>query len=363
VDGAFRENSTQARETNRHTVPLPTTGHTLLSVSLVSPAGGVTVRSQARGANGRLLVVAKQHVPQTMLLFHPHSDELEAVIVTSGYKLVRTAGPRAVGCRYLAPEAPRVLGVMGSSTQARGHVPVLLHEMSAIEEVRIYSPSPEHRERLAAGLDCTVAARVHAVDTAKSAIEEATVLAAVANSEEPTFDPARVKPGARVASIARGQLPPELAQQTRFIASTQMGLAEGGRRDTEAQASLNPGRQASVPAGSLLDVMERRTPALAGSGHQALHAHGHARDRRGHGTLRAGVGPRAGRRHGDPRLAIRPTAWPPDAPSANSRSTPSPQPHPWQVFQRSVSLTRGEGRHGRTCHGERHLGMEIAPTR
>lgn len=141
LDGAFRKNSTQARETNRHTVPLPTTGHTLFSASLVSPAGGVTVRSQVRGANGRPLVVVEQHVPQTMLLFHPHSDELEAVIVTSGHDLVRTAVPSAVGCRYLALEAPRVRGVMGSSTQARGHVPVLFHEMSSIEKVRIYNPS------------------------------------------------------------------------------------------------------------------------------------------------------------------------------------------------------------------------------
>ena len=106
-----------------------------------------------------------------------------------------------------------------------------------------------------------MAARVHAVDTARSANEGAYVLAAVANSEEPTFDPAWVKPGARVASIARGQFPPDPAQQTRRIASKKVGLAKEGRRGTEAQASLNPGWQASEPAGSLLDVMERRIPA------------------------------------------------------------------------------------------------------
>ena len=37
VGGAFRENSAQARETNRHAVPLPTARHTLLIVSLVPP--------------------------------------------------------------------------------------------------------------------------------------------------------------------------------------------------------------------------------------------------------------------------------------------------------------------------------------
>lgn len=261
VEAAFRENVTPSRDNSRTVKDLQTQGHSLLTMSLDSPTNGVSVRTQVRGVNGRPLVRNGAPVHQTIQLFDRLTGELDAMIWTSSYEYVRTALATAVGCRFLSPDSPKTLGVIGSSTQARGHIPVLLEQMPSVEEVLIFSSTRDRRESFAAEMRARVAADVRAVDDARSAVEGVDVLAAVANAEAATFDPEWVKPGALVASIARGQLPPALAHSARFIASTQTGFAEGGRRGTEAPSTINPGWESSSPVGSLLDVIEGSIPA------------------------------------------------------------------------------------------------------
>jgi thiomorpholine-carboxylate dehydrogenase len=89
---------------------------------------------------------------------------------------MRTAAVSAVAIDTLAPPDARVLAVLGSGVQARAHI-AALRTVRPIEEIRIWSRTTEHAERLAADVGATATspqAAVHGADivvTATHALE------------------------------------------------------------------------------------------------------------------------------------------------------------------------------------------------
>ena len=67
---------------------------------------------------------------------------------------MRTAAVSAVALAALSPlhfdTAPRSLGILGSGVQAHAHVDALRHVWPELAEIRIWSPTSAHAERLAA---------------------------------------------------------------------------------------------------------------------------------------------------------------------------------------------------------------------
>ncbi len=265
ADAALREDKPPADRENRYiVVPLQGEGVALVGLGDTSPEFGVTVRAQVRGPNGRPVADSDGLLLEPVLLFDSASGDLQAIVCSRDLEYVRFSMQSAVGCRYLAPPDPRLLGVMGSSVQARAHIPVLLKMLPSVDEVRIYSPTREHRERLARDLDGSLEANVRAVATARGAVEEADVLLAAANSDEPTFDVEWLKPGGLVVSVSRRQLPPEIAQRARIFPITLEGFAyalAGRERATDRVGHHHSSWQSAQPAGSLADVMRGDVPA------------------------------------------------------------------------------------------------------
>ena len=258
AEGALRENTPPRHDNSFIRVPLGPEGVAVAANSSDSLAFGAVLHSYVRGADSRPMTDADGLLMDVTLLFDVADGNLEAILCTREYETVRIPVQTAVGCRYLAPSGSRVLGVMGSSVQARGHIPILLKTLPTIEEVRIYSPAREHREGLARDLDGSLEADVRAVETARAAIEEADVLLAAANSDAATFEPGWVKPGGLVASISRRQLPTELALSARVIPSNLEGYeytVGGGRRAADHAGRHDAEWRSVRPAGSLLDVV------------------------------------------------------------------------------------------------------------
>ena len=205
-------------------VPLQPEGVAVAANSSDSPAFGAVLHSYVRGPDSRPMTDADGLLMDVTLLFDAADGNLEAILCTRDYENVRIPVQTAGGCRYLAPPNSRVLGVMGSSVQARGHIPILLKTLPTIEDVRIYSPTREHREDLARDLD---------------------------GSDW-------VKPGGLVASISRRQLPTEFALSARVIPSNLEGYeytVGGGRRAADHAGRHNSDWQSVTPVGSLLDVV------------------------------------------------------------------------------------------------------------
>src|SRR5246127_4169310 len=62
---------------------------------------------------------------------------------------MRTAAVSAAVTRHLGPPQARVLALLGSGVQAAAHLEALRH-VCRFEEVRVWTPPPEHAERFAA---------------------------------------------------------------------------------------------------------------------------------------------------------------------------------------------------------------------
>ena len=220
-------------------IPLPG-GSMLGFIASRSSVSGVSMSIRPRGSP-----------PDTRgLLYFDSTGRLLALISTEDFDQLRVAVPSALACRHLAPPSPRVLAVIGSGAQGKAHARVLSRALPSIQEVRIFSPNAEHRREAVKSLSGEPVRMIDAV-TPREAINGADVIAACATSDTPVFDPVWIKPGALVASIARGQLPPEIASWERIFTVGR----RGGQRGRDPNAPLHPAWEAMQPTGDLTQVL------------------------------------------------------------------------------------------------------------
>ena len=99
----------------------------------------VVPANAARGLHTHLAAIS---------LFDPETGELLAMLDGRYITEARTAAASAVSVRYLARPDAAVLAILGSGVQAASHYDALCG-VRAFREVRVWSPTAEHRERFA----------------------------------------------------------------------------------------------------------------------------------------------------------------------------------------------------------------------
>ncbi len=114
----------------------------------------------------------------TILLFSAKTGEPLAAMDGRLITEMRTAAVSAVATRLFAAPEAKVLAILGSGVQARSHVRVL-RRMRAFEEVRVWSPARDHRERFAAEEG------VQALESAEAAVRGADVVVSASSVREP----------------------------------------------------------------------------------------------------------------------------------------------------------------------------------
>jgi alanine dehydrogenase len=146
---------------------------------------------------------------QEVLLYWRYTEEMRLAAIMSDYWLMnmRTAAPTGVATRCLARDDARVLGIVGAGRHAPWQAYAVC-SVRDIRDVRIYSPTPAHREEVAAGLRPRLPGRpeVRAVRSAREAVDGADVVVTVTNANAPVLDGAWLQPGAHVNVIARGEI-------------------------------------------------------------------------------------------------------------------------------------------------------------
>jgi ornithine cyclodeaminase/alanine dehydrogenase-like protein (mu-crystallin family) len=136
----------------------------------------------------------------TVTLFDGETGEVRALMNASAITAIRTAAVSAVATRLLAREDATELGMLGAGVQARSH----LEALPGFDRVRIYSPTAEHAEALAAETGA------EAVATAEEAVRGADVVVTATSSLEPVLERAWLKEGAHVNSV--GGRPPQMRE-------------------------------------------------------------------------------------------------------------------------------------------------------
>jgi ornithine cyclodeaminase/alanine dehydrogenase-like protein (mu-crystallin family) len=162
----------------------------------------------------------------TVTLFDGETGEVRALMNASAITAIRTAAVSAVATRLLAREDARELGVLGAGVQARSHLEAL-RLVRDFERVRIFSPTAEHAQSLAAE------AGAEAVESAEEAVRAADVVVAATSAVEPVLRREWLKQGAHVNSV--GGRPPTMRElDTATIADSAFFVDR--RESAEAEA-------------------------------------------------------------------------------------------------------------------------------
>ena len=129
----------------------------------------------------------------TIFLVDPQTGTPLAIMDGRLITEMRTAAVSAVATKLLASPDARVLAILGSGVQARSHVEAL-RLVRNFEEIRVWSPTPEHAERFAREIGAKSM-------SAEEAVHGADVVVTATNSTTPVLKGAWLKPGCHVNAI------------------------------------------------------------------------------------------------------------------------------------------------------------------
>lgn len=144
----------------------------------------------------------KQGLPSEMALlnlFDPRTGMPKALLDATAITEMRTGALTALGARYLAPTAPRILGHIGARGTAYWNVRLLDH-LFDFEEIRVHSRRPESRSAFARRLSADLGKTVTPTDDWQSCLEGVDIMVEASRlpRPEPLFKTEWVKPGALV---------------------------------------------------------------------------------------------------------------------------------------------------------------------
>jgi ornithine cyclodeaminase/alanine dehydrogenase-like protein (mu-crystallin family) len=129
----------------------------------------------------------------TILLFRRDTGEPLAAMDGRLITEMRTAAVSAAVTNRLAAPDSHILALLGSGVQAQAHLEALTH-VRKFDEVRVWSPNPEHAKRFAQEHG------VRATD-AESAVRGADVVVTATSAIQPVLKGAWLKPGAHVNAV------------------------------------------------------------------------------------------------------------------------------------------------------------------
>jgi ornithine cyclodeaminase len=124
-----------------------------------------------------------------------------AIMHDSFVQKMRVGATSALGIRELSNPDAVVAGMFGSGWQAEAHLECLLKVRPGIEEVRVYSPTPEHRERFAREWSERTGRKVVAVDQRRDAVAGCQIVTCATAAMEACFDGNWLEPGTHVTAI------------------------------------------------------------------------------------------------------------------------------------------------------------------
>lgn len=133
-------------------------------------------------------------------LFRESDGALAAIVQVFAMGALRTGAASGVATKFLANENAAVLGVLGSGRQARTQVEAVC-KVRPIQEVRVYSPNPAHREAFCDDLRKFNKIKYLPMYNAEHAVRDADVIVCATTSEQPVVLGRWLKPGVHINAI------------------------------------------------------------------------------------------------------------------------------------------------------------------
>ncbi len=156
-------------------------------------AGGVQRRKLLPAASGDRYV-------GLILLFNMETTEPIAIIQDSFIQKMRVGATSGVGVKYLAREDSHSVGLFGSGWQASAHLEAICL-LRKINQVKVYSPTVDHRRSFAAEWAKKLSLDVRAVDAPAEAVKGADIVMAATATVDSVFDGNLLERGMHVGCI------------------------------------------------------------------------------------------------------------------------------------------------------------------
>ncbi len=194
---------------------------------------------------------AERGIPTHMATIFLVDPQTGTPLATMDGRLItemRTAAVSAAATKLLASPHAKVLGILGSGVQARSHVEAL-RLVRQFEEIRVWSPTPEHAKRFAREIGATAM-------SAEQAVRGADVIVTVTSSKMPVLRGAWLKTGCHVNAIGAcrpdwRELDDEAMSNVVFVDSREGAMKESGDvllSGTKIYAELGEVLAGKVPA-------------------------------------------------------------------------------------------------------------------
>jgi len=136
-----------------------------------------------------------------VLLFSLETGEPLALLHDFSLSAIRVGATTGVAHRALAKKDARVAGIFGSGNEARTNLAAIC-SVRAIENVKVYSTTKEHRDRFADEMTRSLNILVQPVHDPESVVAGSDIVMCATNSSQPVFDGSWLEPGQLVTTIA-----------------------------------------------------------------------------------------------------------------------------------------------------------------
>ena len=153
-------------------------------------------------------IIGHARIQAAVVVLEPQTGCLKALIEGSSLTGIRTAAVSGAATDLLARKDSRTLAILGSGVQARTHIEAMC-AVRPIETVWIYAPTSAHVESLILELtdQGAINARLHAADSAASAVSQADIICTTTTSAVPVFHDEDLQPGVHINAV--GSYTPE----------------------------------------------------------------------------------------------------------------------------------------------------------
>lgn len=192
---------------------------------------------------------------QLIVVWNAVTGVLDGIVVGQRVGKMRNGAIGGLAIRAMSREDAKVVGVLGSGAQARTQLEAAA-TVRSLKEVRVFSRNANGRELFAREMTSGLGVNVHAVESARAAVEGAEIIICATKSIEPVFDANWVMPGAHVNTVGpkiagAHELPLGVAAAATIIATDSITQVEAMSRpffleDTPMRARL-------APLGDILD--------------------------------------------------------------------------------------------------------------
>ncbi|MCC7484289.1 MAG: ornithine cyclodeaminase family protein [Burkholderiales bacterium] len=202
-----------------------------------------------------------------VLVWELSTRRLLGIVQDDAVSPLRVGATSALAARFLCRADAAVAGMIGAGRQAVGQVTGLLTVRPGIRELKVYSPTPQRRERFAAWVNESFGVKARAVDSAETCVRGSDVVFTATNAVDPVVRGAWLEEGVHVCGMigtphydTRRELDDDVGRRADIVVVNSIAQA---RHDAQAEL-LNPIRKGYLSWDRVSELAELCTGRAAG---------------------------------------------------------------------------------------------------